>query len=69
MQEMEKGFSLFEEAWLAFAAQDPNIQQCVKVAAAIQNAIQCSRVIYNEEKKSYYLDIAGSFFLFFFSRG
>ena len=69
MQEMEKGFSLSEEAWLAFAAQDPNIQQCVKVAAAIQNAIQCSRVIYNEEKKEL---LPGHrwivFFVFFFKR-
>ena len=52
LQEMEKGFSLFEEAWLAFAAQDPNIQQYAKVAAAIQNAIQCSRVIYDEKKRA-----------------
>ena len=65
MQEMEKGFSLFEEAWLAFAAQDPNIQQCVKVAAAIQNAIQCSRVIYNEEKRATTWTSLDLFFFFF----
>ena len=65
MQEMEKGFSLFEEAWLAFAAQDPIIQQCVKVAAAIQNAIQCSRVIYNKEKRATTWTSLDLFFFFF----
>lgn len=58
---MEKGFSLSEEAWLAFVAQDPNVQQYAKVAAAVQG--QCSAPCYLcREKKSYYLDIAGHHF-------
>ena len=39
MQEMARGFSLFEEALLVFEAQDPNVEQYTKVAAAVQNAI------------------------------
>ena len=60
-QEMARGFSLFEEALLVFEAQDPNVEPYTKVTTAIQNAIQCYRVIY-ERKKSYYPDITGSFF-------
>ena len=44
-QEMARGFALFEEALLGFEAQDANVEQYVKVAAAVQNAIQCYRVI------------------------
>ena len=62
MQEMARGFSLFEEALLVFEAQDLNIEWYPKVAAAIQNAIQCYCVIYDEIKKSYYPDITASFF-------
>ena len=40
VQEMARGFSLFEEALLGFVAQDPNLEQHTKVAAAIQNAVQ-----------------------------
>ena len=47
MQEVERGFSLFEEALLAFEAQHLNVQQYAKAAATIQNAMQCSRVIYD----------------------
>ena len=61
MQGMARGFSLFEEALLVFEAHDPNIERCTKFAAAVQNAIQCYCVIY-DEKKSYYPDITGSFF-------
>ncbi|KAJ8778770.1 hypothetical protein J1605_013447 [Eschrichtius robustus] len=61
MQEMARGFSLSEEALLVFEAQDPNVERYAKVAA-VQNAIQCYRVIYDEKKKSYYPDITGSFF-------
>ena len=43
MQEMAKGFSLFEEALLIVEAQDQNIESYTKVAA--QNAIQCYGVI------------------------
>ena len=39
MQEMARGFSLFEEALLVFEAQDLNVEWYAKVAAAIQNAI------------------------------
>ena len=40
MQEMARAFSLFEEALLAFKAQDLNIQQYTEVAEAVQNIIQ-----------------------------
>ena len=52
MQEMARGFSLFEEALLAFEAQDLNIQQYTEVAEAVQNAIQCDSVIYDEKKRA-----------------
>ncbi|XP_066875983.1 tigger transposable element-derived protein 1-like isoform X3 [Kogia breviceps] len=51
-QEMARGFSLFEEALLVFEAQDPNVERYTKVAAAVQNAIQCYRVIYDEKKRA-----------------
>ena len=38
-QEMARGFSVFEEALLAFEAQDLNIEWYKKGAAAVQNAI------------------------------
>ena len=61
MQEMARGFSLFEEALFVFEAQDLNVEQYTKVAAATQNAVHSYRVIYDERKKSYYPDITGSF--------
>ncbi|XP_057575413.1 tigger transposable element-derived protein 1-like isoform X2 [Hippopotamus amphibius kiboko] len=51
-QEMARGFSLFEAALLVFEAQDPNVERYTKVAAAVQNAIQCYRVIYDEKKRA-----------------
>ena len=51
-QEVARGFSLFEEALLVFESQDRNVERYTKVAAAIQNAIQCYRVIYNEKKRA-----------------
>ena len=57
-----RGRSLFEVALLAFEAQDPNVEQYAKAAAVTQNAIQGYRVIYDQEKKSCYPDITGSFF-------
>ena len=45
------GGSLLEEALLAFETQDPNVEQYMKVAAAVQNAIQHYHVIYDEKKK------------------
>ena len=39
MQEMARGFSLFEEALLIFKTQDPNLEWNMKIAAAIQNAV------------------------------
>ena len=48
---MTSGFSLFAETLLVFKAQDPNVEWCTKVAAAIQNAIQCYCVIYYEKKR------------------
>lgn len=61
-QEVTRGFSLSEEALLAFDMQDPNIEWSAKVEAAVQNAVQCYCVICDEEKKSYCPDITGSFF-------
>ena len=52
MQEMARGFSLFEEALLVFEAQDPDTEWYTKAAAAVQNAIQCYRVIYDEKKSA-----------------
>ena len=52
MQEMARGFSLFEEALLVFETQDPNVERYTKVAADVQNAIQCYRVIYDEKKRA-----------------
>ena len=51
-QEVARGFSLFEEALLVFETEDLNIERYTKVAAAIQNAIQCYRVIYDEKKRA-----------------
>ncbi len=52
MQEMTRGFSLFEEALLFFEAQEPNVEHYTKVAAAVQDAVQCYRVIYDEKKRA-----------------
>ena len=52
MQEMTRGFSLFEEVLLVFEAQDPNVERYTKVAAAVQNVIQCYHVIYDEKKRA-----------------
>ena len=51
-QEMARGFSLFEEELLVFEAQDPNVEEYTMVAAAVQNAIQCYHVIYDEKKRA-----------------
>ena len=48
---MTRGFSVFEAALLAFEAQVANIKQYRKVAAAVQNAIQCYHVICDESKE------------------
>ena len=61
-QEMAGEYSSLEEALLAFEAQDPNVERCRKVAAAVQNTVQCYGVIHDEEKKSHHTDITGSFF-------
>ena len=37
---------------LVFEAQNPNVERYMKVAAAVQNAIQCYRVIYDEKKRA-----------------
>ena len=52
MQEMARRFSLFEEALLVFEAQDLNVERYTKVAAAVQNTIQCYHVIYDEKKRA-----------------
>ncbi|KAJ8780405.1 hypothetical protein J1605_011669 [Eschrichtius robustus] len=50
-QEMTRGFSLFEETLLVFEAQDLKVEPYTKLAAAVQNAIQCYLVIYDEKKE------------------
>ena len=45
-------FLLFEEALLVFEAQDLNVERYTKLAAAIQNAIMCYCVIYDEKKRA-----------------
>ena len=52
MQEMARGFSLFEETLLVFEAQDLNIKWYMKLVTAIQNAIQCYLFRYKEKKKA-----------------
>ena len=47
---MARGFSLVEEVLLVFEAQDWNVEQHTKVSAAVRNAIQCHRVIYEEKR-------------------
>ena len=51
-QEVTRGLSLSEEALLAFDMQDPNIEWSTKVEAAVQSAVQCYCVIYDEEKRT-----------------
>ena len=51
-QEMARGFSLFEGALLVFEAQDSNVERYMKFAAAVQNATQCYRIIYDEKKRA-----------------
>ena len=53
MQEMARGFSLFEEVLLVFETQDPNAEWCTN----LQQLFTLRR-----EKKSYYPDITGWFF-------
>ena len=48
---MARAFPLFEETLLVFEAQDPNVEQYTKVAAVVQNAIQCCCVIYDKENE------------------
>ena len=50
MQEMARGFSLLEESLVGFEAQGPSVEWYMKVAAAVQKAIQCYCVIYDEKK-------------------
>ena len=47
---MARQFSLFDGVLLVFEAQGQNTEQYRKVAAAIQNAIQAYRVIYDKKK-------------------
>ena len=45
-----RGVSLLEEALLVFEAQEPNVEQYTKAVAAVQNAVQCYCVIYDQRK-------------------
>ena len=51
MQALARVFSLYEEALLVFEAHDLNIEQYMRVAAAIQNAIQCYYASYDGQKE------------------
>ena len=59
---------LFGKARLVFDAQDLNIEQDTKLAATVQNAIQCYRLIYDEGEKKKLLPRHHSI-MFFFLRG
>ena len=52
MQEMAQGFSLLEEALVGSEAQGPHVEWYMKLAAAVQKAIQCYCVIYDEKKRA-----------------
>ena len=49
---MPRGFSVSEEALFVFEAKDSNVEWYTKVTAAIQNAVQCHRAIYDERKRA-----------------
>ena len=51
-----------KKALFIFKAQDLKFERYVKAIAVVQITIQCYHVTYDEEKKSYYPDITGSFF-------
>ena len=51
MQEVARGFSLFEETLLVYKVQEPNIEKYIKIAAPVQNAIQHYWIICDGEKK------------------
>ena len=61
MQEMAREFSLFEEH-CCFESQELN---ATKVAAAVQNAVQCYHLIYDKKNKA----ITKTSLDHFFSRG
>ena len=50
MQEMARGFPLFEETLLVYEAQDSNVEQYTKDAAVVQNAILSYHVTYDKKK-------------------
>ena len=47
--EKARRLSVFEEVLLVFESQNPNVDQYMKVATAVQNAIACYHVIYDEK--------------------
>ena len=50
-QDMARGFCLSEEAALVSEAQDLDIEQHMKVVAAVQNAVRCYHVIMMRKKE------------------
>ena len=52
MQEMARGFCLFEEAPLVWEAQDANVECYMTVAAAVQSAAQYYRGIYDKKNRA-----------------
>ena len=66
LQEMEKGFSLFEEAWLAFAAQDPTYNSTQRLQQPFRMQYSAP-VLFMMRKKE--LLPGHRWIVFFFSRG
>ena len=52
VQEVARGFSLFEETLLVYKVQEPNIEKYIKIAAPVQNAIQHYYSIYDEKNRA-----------------
>ena len=54
-QEMVRRCSLSEEGLLVFESQDSKVEQGMKVAAVVQNAILCYHVIYDQRGTNFQL--------------
>ncbi|KAK3883528.1 hypothetical protein Pcinc_011179 [Petrolisthes cinctipes] len=49
---MAQAFALFEEGLTLLESQDPNEERHVKVSSAVNDALKCYHVIYDEKKKA-----------------
>lgn len=59
---MAEGFSYLEKCLTIFESQDANAERFSKVAARINDAMQCYRIIYDEKKKKSVQTSLDSFF-------